>query len=1411
MTSEKKTARDSDKESAENNEKVKFNPNMRVPDSLNMKTGELGENFTIFKAMFENYSVAAHLHTESENVQIATFLNIIGMDAFKFYLTLEKTEEQGKETMKGTLDLIERHIAPKKSQMFKRYEFHKCIQLEDESFAEYLAKLKKLLCHCGYKNCASIELMEKELLRDQIAFGINSLSVREKIFDTDGLGKKVLSVEEVILLCQVRESTSSKMNEMKNPQTSSINKLSNEKVLKNKPIERKCRFCGTIHQWKKELCPAYGKKCAKCEGLNHSAKMCNKSQLEKPKVKVIKEESSTEEEEESPEYLKKICTNKNNTLQAKLNFRINRKVHRTICQLDTGASVNVIGLSNYKEISGEETPTLRKSPLKLHSFTGDVIKVIGTTVIRCIHNKKHFNLEFQVVERDHIPLLSANTCTGLGLIICKQLNSNSNPVSSANEVINRYAHVFEGIGQIADNVELEVDDTVTPTIQTPRRIPMSYRKMLNDEINALVKCRIIVPEKEHTEWCSNILYPLRNGKRRLCIDPVILNTALKRPNYQFPKLEEILPEVGKAKIFSKVDLRKGYWQVKLSEKSSKLTTFWTPFGRYRFLRLPFGLCSSSEIFQMKLYEITHDLEGIQVMADDILVLGIGETEEDAMTNHNKNLENLLKRLDVHNCKLNREKLVLCKKSVTFFGHLLSSEGLKQDPGKVEAIKRMPEPADKKALHRFLGMTNYLAKFIPRLSILNAPLRKLLHSNEDYIWTNVEKKAFHEITKEICADRTLEYLDLNKPMTIETDSSSYGIGSVLLQDDKPICYASRSLNRTERNYSQIEKEELAIVFACKKFDQYIVGNERVTIKTDHKPLVAIHKKPLHTIPKRLMHMRMALQRYRLTIVHVPGKDMVLSDTLSRAPLPEEDSNFEPSWEVLSVKREKAFIKELNNLKRVEGMPITDTRLQHLKQETSLDQTLMKLKHMIQSGWPKHIQDVDNNIKQFYKYKDELAFEDNLIFKDDRIIVPYTLRRDYIQRLHSSHNGIESTLKLAKDTIFWPGISQEIKEKVSNCQTCLEFGNQQRKLPMQSHSIPEFPFEQLSMDIFEATVKGKRTNFLVIVDHYSDFFEVEKLEDMTSQTIIELCKPQFSRHGFPKQVTTDGGPSFVSAEFRKFAKEYDFQLSTSSPYHQQANGKAEAAVKVAKNMIKKSQKDGSDFWKNLANHRNTPNKMNSSPAQRLLSRRTRCQLPIQERKLRPEVVEDVKEKVTNQRKLAKYYYDRGTIQLPELNIGQSVVVRLNPEVKRWTQGVVTQKVKDRSYIIDIEGRDFRRDRVHIKPFEDIEDVESPSTVIENHQENTPTPNTVRSPTVLSPTNEPVTSSTNTTVRSPSVMSSNTTVSSQSVMSPNTLQNSNHNPLQDDINPGSNSTPKSRYPGRTRRPPQRLLDYETGSVSD
>lgn len=284
--------------------------------------------------------------------------------------------------------------------------------------------------------------------------------------------------------------------------------------------------------------------------------------------------------------------------------------------------------------------------------------MLGQVKFPCKHKNKKYILVLQVVDVSHRPLLSLRVCTTLGLVkFCKNV-SVSSPLSSNNdmemlniyriraeEIVNQFSDIFNGYGKMEGEVTLEVDTTVPPVIQQPRRVPIALRDKLQAELDKLQQDGIITREYNHTEWVSNILLVRRGSEGsnalRICLDPIPLNKALKRPNLQFVTLDEILPELGQAKVFSTVDAKKGFWHVVLDENSSKLTSFWTPFGRYRWLRLPFGITSAPEIFQTKLQEIIHGLKGVECLADDLLIYGRGETFEEALVDHNRNLEKLL--------------------------------------------------------------------------------------------------------------------------------------------------------------------------------------------------------------------------------------------------------------------------------------------------------------------------------------------------------------------------------------------------------------------------------------------------------------------------------------------------------------------------------------------------------------------------------------------------------------------------------------------------------------------------------------------------------------------------------------------------------------------------------------------------
>ncbi|XP_038120427.1 uncharacterized protein K02A2.6 [Culex quinquefasciatus] len=1013
----------------------------------------------------------------------------------------------------------------------------------------------------------------------------------------------------------------------------------------------------------------------------------------------VKDESESEEEsdvdassEDSSEEFEigKIIDNsdKGGSVSAELELKISDKWRKVISELDTGANTSLIGQECLVKLYGGKCPIIFPSKMRLQSFGGNPIKVLGEVKIPCRRSGRKYRLVLQVVEGAHRPLLSAKVSRVLGFVkFCKSVCFGGPDSTSpdkllkvyrveAQKIVDKHQSLFDGYGKLDGEVSLEVDHTVPPSIQPPRRVPIALRGQLKKELEVLEKEGIVVKEPRHTDWVSNIVIVQRGDQSkkslRVCLDPVPLNKALKRPKLQFVTLDEILPELGKAKVFSTVDAKKGFWHVVLDEPSSQLTTFWTPFGRYRWVRLPFGIAPAPEIFQMKLQGVIQGLPGVECIADDLLVFGVGDTFEDALANHNVCLEKLLCRLKEHNIKLNKEKLKLCETSVKFYGHVLTNKGLQPDETKISTIRNYPTPTDRKAVHRFIGMVNYLSRFIPNLSANLTSLRKLIVESQPWQWTKIEAEEFERVKSLVSDTDTLRYYDVNQPITVECDASCFGLGVAVYQGDGVVGYASRTLTPTEQNYAQIEKELLAILFACIRFDQLIVGNPKAVIKTDHKPLLNIFNKPLLAAPRRLQHMLLNLQRYRLTVEYVTGKDNVVADALSRAPTRDDQP-----WDQYKKLHIYKVFEELEDVKLKNFLSISDSRLD-------------------ERGWPASAERVPDSVRIYFGYRNELSTQNGIVFRGDRILVPQVLRRKLIDCCHISHNGIEATLKLARANLFWPGMSSQITDVVKSCSVCAKFAASQPHPPMISHSIPVHPFQMVSMDVFFAEYRGHRRNFLVTVDHYSDFLEVDILKDLTPQSVIAACQENFARHGKPQRMLTDNATNFVNKQMMKFAEDWDFELVTSAPHHQQANGKSEAAVKIAKRLLAKANETGTDFWFALLHWRNIPNKIGSSPVARLFSRSTRCGVPSTAANLVPKVVENVPASIEENRKRIKYQYDKKARNLPELETGSPVFVQLTPQTsKLWTPAVISNRLSERSYTVEVNGKDYRRSLVHLKP--------------------------------------------------------------------------------------------------------------------
>ena len=895
------------------------------------------------------------------------------------------------------------------------------------------------------------------------------------------------------------------------------------------------------------------------------------------------------------------------------------------------------------------------------------------------------DLVFQVIETNNKPLLSAETCEKLGLI---QLNiaplhsiAETNTPLSREEILNTYKDVFEGLGHIG-NASFVVDDKCTPVQHAPRRVPVTIHKEVKEKITDLEGKGIIKKETEPTDWISSMVVVAKPNKIRICLDPKDLNKALKGPKYQMPTLDELLPKLNNAKVFSTPDAKDGFYQIALDEASSKMTTFWTPFGRYRYLRMPFGVNIAPEEFECKLQEKVADLPGVEVLRDDMLVIGYGTTQQEANRNHDENLKRLLNRAREVNLKLNSKKMNLRQKKVKFMGHVISSDGLTPDPDKITAIENMPKPTSKQELMSLLGFINYLAKFLPQLAQVSQPLRDLTTKSTQFVWSSLHDRAFTEVKRLVSNHPVLKYYDINEEVTLQCDASEKGLGATLLQSGQPVVFASRTLSMTERRYAQIEKECLAIVFGCQKFSQYITRRAKVTVESDYKPLQSIFKKSLLEAPCRLQRMMLRLQRYNLEVTYKPGPQMYIADHLSRASMSDSGT---PDKEF------QVFALELEGIGPLNTVKISSERLAQLQKATEQDPVMQTLKTTVLMGWPSEREEVPVHIREFWTYRDELTLHNGVLFKNQRLIIPKALRAEVTSRIHSSHLGIEACLRKARDLVFSPSMNAEVKEAVTNCSICAEFQAKQQKQPMQSHEIPDRPWSRLSSDLF--TLHNKE--YIVLVDSYSDYVEVSELKVTTSTALVEFYKEQFSRHGIPDILMTDNGSQYTSREFTEFTREWEFKHLTSSPYHPRSNGKSESAVKIVKSLFKKAIADKKDPWLALLDYRNTPTEgIKSSPCQRLMSRRTRTLVPVTTNLLYPKVVDGVQDSLQLRRQKAKSYFDKNAKTLPELDIGQDVRVA-GQRKKTWQPGKCLEKLSDRSYLVQTDRETVRRNREDLRP--------------------------------------------------------------------------------------------------------------------
>ena len=936
--------------------------------------------------------------------------------------------------------------------------------------------------------------------------------------------------------------------------------------------------------------------------------------------------------------------------------------------LDTGADVTILKYENYCELN---LPLIPSSKF-LVSADGTPLNCAGEVANAVLATKRGMRLKASVfvLKGAARNLLSLDHAMSLDLLVLV------NEVSKEKfDPIKIFPKLFEGLGKMPEVFIIDlVPDAKPYRLYSPRPIPAGLKDKAKAKIDEMLALSVIEPVEQPTDWCFGLtIAPKANGDIRMCVDLTHLNKSVRREIYPLPRVSDMLAMLSEGKIFSKIDAKSGFWQIKLDPKSKLLTTFITPWGRFCYRVMPFGISSAPEVFQRSMEKILRGLEGVVCLMDDVLVFAA-----DCDT-HWKRLHAVLCRLQEAGVTLNKQKCEFGCKSVKFLGHLVSYKGVQPDPDKVQAIVKLNPPKCQRDAKRFMGMVNYLSKFSGKLAELSVPIYAVM-GKSDWFWSDIQERAFNLIKLEITNFPVLCAFDLNCDHRVSADASRSALGAVLLQCNpvkewQPVEYASRKLTDAESRYAMIELESLAVTWACEKFDFYLVGR-KFEIETDHKPLVSLlGNKDLSQLPLRVQRFKLRLMRYGYSIFHTPGKHMHIADALSR-PVDSDYSDVGDECKLECAAVESYVAAAISDL-------CNDVREDELISVTRCDPVSMECIDFIVNGWPLSGKSLRGELLKLYANRDRLTVYGDIIMFDSRLYIPYNLRDKYLQFCHEGHQGIDKCRRRARQLFWWPGLSTDVEDFVKKCNVCIR-NSAIKHEPCIFTPLPEGPWVEIGSDImvFEHQL------YLIIADYYTKWIECIAIPTQTAKVVVSVMKEVFSRLGVPKVVRSDNGSCYDSREFREFADLWGFKCVTSSPRYAPSNGMAEKAVDIVKRLWRKC----TDKEAALLAYRTTPLASGFTPSELMFGRATRSKMGSpRDSSVDYKLFEQI-ESENIEKRSAKWDLKYRAKQLPELKPGDRVWVKAPSDL--GSEGVVDRLDHNpNSYWVMVGAKVVRRNRKHL----------------------------------------------------------------------------------------------------------------------
>ena len=790
-----------------------------------------------------------------------------------------------------------------------------------------------------------------------------------------------------------------------------------------------------------------------------------------------------------------------------------------------------------------------------------------------------------------------------------------------------------------DIVEMEIDTgDHRPIAQKPYTVPLKHRDWVQKELEMLEEAGII--ERSVSPWASPIvivpkksIIPGEPPRRRMCVDYRALNSLL--PSVQkvgseakgvlslvpLPKIDELFGLLKGKTIFSTMDIRSGFHHLTLTPESQKKSAFVTPYGKYQFKRVPFGLAQAPAYFQRCIDQVIAGYGHFALAyLDDILVFS------DTVEQHIDHLSLIFNRLVHYGMRLKEDKCTFFSTSLHYLGHLISAHGIKPMQEKISSIVAMEPPKDVKQLMSFLGMAGYYRKFIPRYSDFTAPLTSLLSKDNEFEWKSIHQDCFNYIKTALSKQPILCYPDPNEPYFLYTDASKYGWAGVLLQESTfqtpqgplvklmPIQYVSGKFRGPALKWATLVKEAYGIYQSVLKLRYYLEGCDQVIVRTDHKPLVGLMNKT--TKNNKVDNWSIELQQFQLKIEHVSGLKNELADPLSR--LLQIDDTFhqpdeEPGMEFgIPVEAPEGRPSELAEscVRRVCSSEVSDEEwhdaqeyheaadfAEHIRAAQSPDLTSAEFTSLWRQGQAtdpniqdiiKKVQTRNGSYKKFFLDKDLLYYKTvvgGTTFHAQ--VLPKHLIPELLTRTHDhfGHNSERRMYLALKKLYYWTHMVHDIQRHCVQCSTCRNYNKASQPYLTLSFEIPQVPMEFIAMDLIGPFVTSSRGNkyALTVIDMFTSYAFCCPLENKTADAVVTAYLTNvFCLHGSSRKILSDNGTEFQNDLHSSVCELLGVEARVFSPaYRPQSNGKIEGFHGFLKTVMRKLMMSGLE-WDEIIPH-------------------------------------------------------------------------------------------------------------------------------------------------------------------------------------------------------------------------------------